>query len=69
MAGTAATQEAPASALDAASLDANGTRHEPAAAKGGGGAERMDVDALDALQDAEAIANIFTPGITPKLAS
>ena len=67
--GSAATEAAPALALDGASLDANGIRHEPADAKGGGWAERMDVDAPDALQDAEAIANKFKPGIKFKLAT
>lgn len=56
-------------AMDAASLDANGMKHDPSDAKGGGWAERMDVDAPDALQDAEAIANKFKPGIKFKLAT
>ena len=56
-------------AVDAASLEANGMKLDPSDAKGGGWAERMDVDAPDALQDAEAIANKFKPGIKFKLAT
>ncbi len=54
-------------AVEAASLDINGIKPDPVDVKGGGWAERMDVDAPDALQDAEAIANKFKPGIKFKL--
>ena len=60
---------APGSAdfAEAGPLDVNGIKADPGDVKGGGWAERMDVDGPDALQDAENIANKFKPGIKFKL--
>ena len=69
VAGSLATELSGATAGDATLVDANGAKLEPGDVKGGGWAERMDVDAPDALQDAEAIANKFKPGIKFKLAT